>query len=150
MKKLADTVAPGGSNSISVDVGSPGDSKVVVVEGDFHLKGDGVTPLHGAGMLIVTGELVFNGDINYDGMILVLGEGSMRRQGGGSGTLSGGIIVANTLGPDGVPGTADDVLGSPTLDTSGGGDSNIRFCSTVIDDMIGAVPPRPIAFKHYF
>jgi Tfp pilus assembly protein PilX len=144
VKKLADTVAPGGTNASIVNVGTPSDTKVVVVTGDFHLNGNG------AGLLVVTGELVFNGNIDFDGVILVFGKGSMRRNGAGNGTISGGIIVANTLGLDGIPKTADDALGPPTFNTSGGGNSNIRFCSTVIDDMLGGIPPRPITFRHLF
>ena len=144
VKSLADTVAPGGTAATDVYVGAPGDTRVVVVDGDFSLN------TNGAGILLVTGELTFQGNIDYDGLILVFGEGSMKRQGGGENNIRGGIIVADTRGPDGIIGTADDALGPPTMDTSGGGKSNIIYCSTAIDDMIGAVPPRPIAFKHFF
>jgi hypothetical protein len=115
-----------------------------VVDGDFKLNDSG------AGILLVTGELTFQGTITYDGVILVFGEGSMRRVGGGNNTIKGGIIIADTLGPDGIAGTADDVLGPPTLNTSGGGESNILYCSTAIDDMLAGIPPRPISFKHIF
>jgi len=144
VKSLADTVAPGGTNATSVYVGTPGDTRVVVVEGDFNLN------TNGAGILLVTGELTFQGNIDYDGLILVFGEGSMRRQGGGTNLIRGGVIVADTRGPDGIIGTADDALGPPNFNTAGGGAANFHFCSTVIDDMLGAVPPRPIAFKHFF
>ena len=144
LKQLADTVAPGGTDANSVYVGAPGDSRIVVVDGDFNLNDSG------AGILLVTGELTFQGTIQYDGLILVFGKGSMRRQGGGNNTIKGGIIIADTLGPDGIAGTADDVLGSPTLNTSGGGQSNIRYCSQAIEDMLAGIPPRPISFKHIF
>ena len=81
---------------------------------------------------------------------MVFGKGYMRRNGAGNGTISGGIIVANTLGLDGIPGTADDALGPPTFNTSGGGKSNVSFCSTVIEDMLAGIPPRPITFRHFF
>jgi len=144
VKQLADTVAPGGTAATDVYVGAPSDTRVVVVTGDFNLN------TNGAGILLVTGELTFQGNINYDGMILVFGTGSMRRAGGGENIIRGGVIVADTRGPDGIPGTSDDALGPPTMDTSGGGGSIIIYCSTVIDDMIGAIPPRPISFKHFF
>jgi Tfp pilus assembly protein PilX len=144
VKSLADTVAPGGTAATDVYVGTPGDTRVVVVEGDFHLN------TNGAGILLVTGELTFQGNIAYDGLILVFGEGSMKRQGGGENIIRGGILVADTRGPDGIPGTSDDALGPPTMDTSGGGRGNIIYCSTAIDDMLGGIPPRPIAFKHFF
>ncbi len=144
LKQLADTVASGGTDANSVYVGAPGDTRIVVVDGDFNLNNSG------AGILLVTGELTFQGTITYTGIILVFGEGSMRRQGGGNNMIKGGIIIADTLGPDGIAGTADDVLGSPSLNTSGGGQSNIIYCSTAIDDMLSDIPPRPISFKHVF
>ena len=113
--KAADTVAPGGTSASSVYVGAPGDTQVVVVNGDFSLNASG------AGIIVVTGELTFQGNINYDGMIYVIGQGSMVRAGGGTNTIRGGIFVANTIGPDSIMYTADDVLGPPTFDTSGGG-----------------------------
>ena len=142
VEKAADTVAPGGTSASSVYVGATGDTQVVVVKGDFELNE------HGAGILVVTGELVFNGNINYDGMIFVIGEGSMIRSGGGSGTLSGGIFVANTVGPDSIMYTGDDALGPPTLNTAGGGESHINYCSTVMEQAVRDVPPRTIAFNH--
>ncbi len=144
VKILADTVTPGGSDANSVYVGAPGDTRIVLVDGDFHLN------TNGAGILLVTGELIFQGNIDYDGLILVFGEGSMRRQGGGSNLIRGGVIVADTRGPDGIIGTADDALGPPNFNTAGGGAANFHYCSTVIDDMLGGIPPRPISFKHFF
>jgi len=144
LKQLADTIVSGGTDANSVYVGAPGDTRIVVVDGDFNLNNSG------AGILLVTGELTFQGTITYTGIILVFGEGSMRRQGGGNNMIKGGIIIADTLGPDGIAGTADDVLGSPSLNTSGGGQSNIIYCSTAIDDMLSDIPPRPISFKHVF
>ena len=39
--KAADTVAPGGTSASSVYVGAPGDTQVVVVNGDFSLNASG-------------------------------------------------------------------------------------------------------------
>jgi len=142
LQKVATTIAPGGSSAATVNVGSPGEPKVVVVTGDFNLNGDG------AGILAVTGQLTFNGNVNYDGLILVIGAGFMQRNGAGNGTLSGGIVVANTAGPDGLPGNPDDALGPPTFDTSGGGNGNVNYCSTIINNMVGSLPLRVVAFRH--
>ena len=91
-------------------------------------------------------------NVNYDGIVLVIGEGYMKRNGGGNGTISGGILVANTAnltpGPDGIPGNADDELGPPTFDTSGGGNSNVQYCSTAIDDVVAGLPLKVKAFRH--
>lgn len=141
LKKVADTVAPGGSSASSVNVGTPSDPKVVVATGNFTLNGAG------AGILVVTGQLVFNGNVDYDGVILAIGEGYMRRNGAGNGTLRGAILVANTAGADAIPGTGDDTLGPPTFDTSGGGNGNVNYCSTVIKNALSVVTPRPVAFR---
>ena len=57
VENAADYIAGGGTTSTTVYVGTPGDTQVVVVNGDFWLKD------HGAGILVVTGELTFNGNI---------------------------------------------------------------------------------------
>ena len=142
VEKAADTVAPGGTSASSVYIGAPGDTQVVVIKGDFWLNDDG------AGILVVTGDLRFDGFINYDGIIFVIGTGVMDRQGAGNGTISGGILVANTLGSDGIMYTGDDTLGTPVFDTAGGGASNVRYCSTSMEQALIDVPPRTIAFKH--
>jgi hypothetical protein len=99
----------------------------------------------GAGILVVKGNLTFAGNINYTGIIMVIGKGRMTRSGGGSGTISGAIWVANTVGADGIIGTADDALGSAELDTSGAGNSNIQHCSSAINNALGNLnsPPAP-------
>ncbi len=142
MEKAADTVAPGGTSASSVYVGAPGDTQVVVVKGDFNLNADG------AGILVVTGQLVFQGNIDYEGMIFVIGEGSMVRAGGGTNTIRGGIFIANTVGPDSIMHTGDDALGPPTYNTGGGGASNVHYCSTAMEQALIDVPPRTIAFRH--
>jgi hypothetical protein len=137
----ADTVAAGESSSGTVNVGTVANPKVVVAQGDFALQSDG------AGILVVTGTLTFNGNVNYTGLILVIGKGNMQRSGGGNGTFSGGLIVANTRGPDGIAGTADDVLGPPSLNTSGGGNSNVNYCSTANYNGLALLPLRIVTFK---
>ena len=127
IQRNAASVVAGGATG--VDVGSPGHEKIVVVNGNYTLSAT-----DGAGILVVKGDLTFNGNISYTGAILVIGTGVMRRSGGGNGTIKGGIIVAKVVGPDGIYGTADDVIGSsPTFDTSGGGNSDILYCSNAVN-----------------
>ncbi len=142
LKDVASTVAPGGSSAASVDLGTTADPKVVVVTGNFALNGNG------SGILAVTGGLTFNGNVDYDGLILVIGTGTMQRNGAGNGTLNGGIVVANTAGPDGIPGNSDDILAAPTFDTSGGGNGNVNYCSTILDMVKASLPLRVKAFNH--
>jgi hypothetical protein len=129
------TVEPGGSNN--VDLGSVSNLKVVVVDGDFTMTGSG------AGLLVVTGQLTFNGNVDYTGIIMVIGKGIMVRNGGGNGTISGAVWVANTAGADGIVGNADDAMGAAVLNTSGGGSSNIQYCSSAVNNAVGLTSPPP-------
>ncbi len=133
------TVAPGGSNSSSVDLGSVSNLKIVVVDGDFTMNGSA----SGAGILAVKGQLTFSGNISYTGIIMVIGKGIMVRNGGGNGTISGAVWVANTAGPDGIVGNGDDALGTASLDTSGGGASNFQYCSSAVNNALAATAPPP-------
>src|SRR6266550_4551046 len=74
------------ANAISQDryftifSGSSGNSSApafTFVDGDCSLDG-------GAGLLIVTGNLTMNGNPNFNGLILVLGAGTVNRDGGGN------------------------------------------------------------------
>jgi len=119
IQKNADSVVAGGATS--VDLGSVGNEKVVVVNGDLTLSGN----TDGAGILVVKGKLTLNGNNSYTGVILVIGTGVMERNGGGSGTISGGIIVAKVAG---------GVIGlGPTLKSNGGGHSNLLYCSSAVN-----------------
>ena len=66
------------------------------------------------------------------------------RSGGGNGTISGAVYVANTAGPDGVIGNADDAMGASVLNTSGAGASNIQYCSSAFNNAVNQIPPPPV------
>jgi hypothetical protein len=93
--------------------------------------------------LVVTGQLTFNGNVDYTGIIMVIGKGIMVRNGGGNGTISGAVWVANTAGADGIVGNADDAMGAAVLNTSGGGSSNIQYCSSAVNNAVGLTSPPP-------
>ncbi len=119
LKWMADFSSP---SNPGFTLGTVSDPKVVVIDGNYTVPG-GTT---GAGILLVTGNLVFNGNIDYDGIILVIGKGSLTRSGAGNGNITGGVYVANIAGDDGnINTTADNKWGIPTWDTSGGGTSDI-------------------------
>jgi Tfp pilus assembly protein PilX len=133
------TVLPGGSSDANVNLGDVSHLKVVVVDGDFSLS-QGAS---GAGILVVKGELTFSGNFSYTGIIMAVGKGVMSRSGGGNGTISGSVWAANTAGPDGIVGTADDAMGATTLDLSGGGASNFQYCSSAVNNALAATAPPP-------
>jgi hypothetical protein len=80
----------------------------------------------GCGLLIVTGPLITQGNTDFEGLILVLGNGTFNRDGNGNGHIDGGIIVAN-FDPNGTGG-----FGSPVFSVNGGGNSDVRYNSDAI------------------
>ena len=96
-------------------LGTTGNRKTVVINGDYSLGGSG------AGVLVVTGKLTLQHGFSYDGLILAMGKGIVQRDNGGGGNINGGIFVANISGADGIISTPDDVMGNPTMDNGGGG-----------------------------
>jgi hypothetical protein len=134
------TVAGGTSSSaVPGGIGTAANQRIIVVDGDYTMS----SAASGYGILVVRGTLTFHGNINFTGMILVIGEGAMVRTGGGNGTISGAVWVANTAGADGVPGTADDAMGAAVLNTSGGGNSNFQYCSTAVSNALALTTPPP-------
>jgi len=80
----------------------------------------------GCGLLIVTGPLITQGNTDFQGVILVLGNGTFNRDGNGNGHIDGTIIVAN-FDPNGTGG-----FGTPTFSVNGGGNSDVRYDSDAI------------------
>jgi hypothetical protein len=114
---LASSAGLGASNS---------DGVLTFVDGDLTLGPGSPT---GQGTLIVTGNLTLDGNFNWNGVIMVLGEGRVYRSGGGNGNIYGAMFVAKFA----KTGASTDVFGAPTFDTSGGGTSNIQYSSTAVD-----------------
>lgn len=102
----------GSSTTISDPLDSP---TFTFVDGDCTLA-------DGAGFLVVTGKLTMRGNTNFKGAILVLGEGVLERNGGGSGEILGGITIAKFSR------TSGGFL-APTFTTNGGGNSNVQYDS---------------------
>ena len=82
----------------------------------------------GCGMLIVTGPLTTHGQTDFEGVILVLGNGTLNRDGNGNGHIDGGIIVASF---DPTPG-ATTGFNNPLFSVNGGGNSDVRYDSDAI------------------
>jgi Tfp pilus assembly protein PilX len=141
IKGQADTVAPDGSTDATVDLGSTDDPKVVVVTGDFEMISNDI--YHGAGILIVTGTLIFAGSPNYDGLILVIGEGAVVRN-SDAGTLEDGIFNGAIL----VAKTTGGVLGASSYTTAGHGKGTIQYCSTAVDNAVDLLSfLKPVAVR---
>jgi hypothetical protein len=83
-----------------------------------------------AGLLIVTGNLILQGNPNFNGVILVIGEGTINRDGGGNGNVFGSIYVARFARswPSSENGLPHPFL-APVFHTDGGGTANLEYDS---------------------
>jgi hypothetical protein len=106
------------------------------VDGDCNLDG-------GAGLLIVTGNLEMVGNPSFNGLILVLGEGSINRNGGGNGDILGAITVAK-FARQGNGGFL-----APTFTTNGGGTSLIQYDTQSIRKALNLSGPLVIGVREY-
>jgi hypothetical protein len=84
-----------------------------------------------------------NGNPNFNGLILVLGAGSVNRDGGGNGNIYGAMTVAhfNFVGPGGFLG--------PTFNTNGGGTSTMQYDSDAVRKALNAAGPRVWGVREY-
>ncbi len=89
----------------------------------------------GAGLLIVTGTLTLKGNPNFNGIILVLGEGVLVREGGGNGNILGSIYVAkfDRAWPSSENGQPHPFL-APSFYTNGAGNADVRYDSDWIQN----------------
>jgi hypothetical protein len=119
------------TNQAAADVSIPGmggadtypDGVLTFVDGNVTLGPGNPT---GKGTLIVTGTLTLNGNFQWQGVIMVLGGGTVVRTGGGHGDIFGAIFVAKFS-------STDTVFQAPTFNTSGGGTANVQYNSDAVD-----------------
>jgi len=90
------------------------DGLFTFVDGDVSLPSSG-----GKGLLVVTGTLSMSGSQTFEGLVLVLGGGSLDRSGGGNGTSLGAFGVAK------FGGTGDFL--APSFTSSGSGTSTLQL-----------------------
>jgi hypothetical protein len=108
------------------NAGSASEPKFTFVNGNCVLDG-------GGGLLIVTGNLVLDGAVTFDGVILVLGNGNVTRSGGGSAAIHGTIYVAKF--PRSWPASENNLphpFTAALFDVSGGGNSDFRYDSACV------------------
>lgn len=105
---------------------SNSDGVLTFVDGDLTL---GPGNPSGQGTLIVTGKLTLDGNFNWNGVIMVLGEGDVLRSGGGHGNIYGAMFVAKFA----KTGLTSDKFQAPTFNTNGGGSANIQYSSSAVD-----------------
>lgn len=108
---------------------SAANPQIVVVDGSFDLG-----PNTGYGLLIVTGNFLYHGNSGWNGIILVIGEGTTTFQGngGGNGSFNGAIYAATTRDAAGNPLAA---FGTTNFDISGGGGNGIYYDSCWVNNV---------------
>jgi len=123
----ADAVIPGpaiGANLPSAM--SPSNLMTVVVNGDLDLTG---WHDQGYGLLLVTGNLTYDPDASWYGIVLLIGQGYMAGSHSGSGQFVGGVFLAKTRN------TSGTLFPDPNLPNSNGTGgtygSNIQFNSSM-------------------
>jgi hypothetical protein len=122
--------------SFSGNAGSSNSPAFTFVDGDCDLGG-------GAGLLIVTGNLEMSGNPSFEGLILVLGEGSVNRNGGGNGNIYGSITVAR-FDRNGSGGFL-----APSFTTNGGGNSTIQYDSNAVNKALNVAGPLVMGVREF-
>lgn len=96
----------------------------------FNMNGDKTLTLtggsHGAGLLLIEGNLEVNGEFTWYGVILISGEAVFT--GGGQKNVTGGILSGATT----------------TIGGGGGGDLGLMYCSEVSNRLKDIIPPLKI------
>ena len=119
----ADAVIPGPATGASLPSGmSSSNLMTVVVNGDLDLTG---WHNQGYGLLLVTGNLIYDPDASWYGIVLLIGQGYMTGSRSGSGQFVGGVFLAKTRN------TSGTLFPDPNLPNSNGTGgtygSNIQF-----------------------
>jgi Tfp pilus assembly protein PilX len=138
LQKLADSVkALADFHSLS-DPGFTGgtlaDPKIIAIDSDASFPNNWT----GAGILLVTGQLKFNGGFEYNGLMLAIGTGFYEHKGNGPGWMLGTTLVANTK----TPWTGDPTyVGIPSYNDDGGGNSIMQYSSNSLNRYAASIMP---------
>jgi hypothetical protein len=154
IRAAADVV--GNSSTPSTELGTPGSPRIVYIEGDYVVPGG----FDGSGLLWVTGNLTYDGNSSWAGVIFTVGKGYFERNGSGNGIISGGNLVANVAGADGVMwtaddcqgddgvgGTADDGIAHSSYIANGSGTGDTGYCLSAIHNVQENFPFSIVDFR---
>ena len=145
LTNIADVIIPPSTTAPLPPWGTQSNPTITVVQGDYN------GPCNGYGILLVQGALTCNGSYSWTGAVLVIGKGYVAAlNGGGSGTITGGFLVANIYDHLCAPGdsscTSAHVLpgasipGTDYFNWNGGGGNGIQYdqCELgIVDNKIG-------------
>ena len=147
--KATDVYDPGWSGeTVLQNFGAANNFRVGVVNGDCKLG-----PGAGYGLLVVRGDLTVEGNLYWEGLIAVIGQGSLRWTNGASGQVAGAIVLARThesdRGPGAPLGTMRSARGPVTADFSGAGPITLRLDAGRLDAANRRFPYRVVAYREY-
>ena len=109
--------------------------------GDLTLSGN----VTGYGILVVTGTLTFQGTVGWRGIILVIGQGKIVENGGGTNEFDGAVLVAKTRDTTGAELTTG--TGTPTVLWNGGGGNGVYYDSCWINNAQTSVVYQVLSFR---
>lgn len=122
---------------------SPSNPLTIVVNGNLDWTSWNHT---GYGLVLVTGNLNYDPDVSWNGIILVIGQGTLTGSHSGSGEIHGGVLVAKTRDPS-LNLLPDPDLGSPSAifsNSMGGG--GIRYSNCWIKNSLPSSNYKILSF----
>ena len=151
LKQGADAVVTPTAPGSYYNYGGPGwpsdmtatNPKTVIVNGDFDLG-----PNTGSGILVVTGNFLYHGNSGWNGIILVVGDGTTTFDGlgGGNGEFDGAILVATIKDS---AGNLLPTMGTVNFDISGGGGNGIYYNSCWVSKVQKPPSFRILSFREF-
>jgi hypothetical protein len=137
------------------NLGTTSNPVINVVNGDISISGSG------AGVLLVTGTLTMHGAFSWNGLILVIGEGALVKDGGGSATVQGAVFMGNlyldnpgSSGPGSYPAYSNPIAlgaspanppGIPFFGWNGGGSATVQYDSCWVLAVTQSLPYHLVA-----
>jgi hypothetical protein len=122
---------------------TPSNPLTIVVNGNLDLTAWNHT---GYGLLLVTGKLTYDPDVFWNGIILVIGQGTLGGINGGGGEIHGGVFVAKTRDPN-LNLLPDPNLGAASaIFTTNMGGNGIRYSSCWIKNSLPAGSYKILSF----
>jgi hypothetical protein len=84
-----------------------------------------------------------SGNPSFSGLILVLGDGHVQRNGGGNGDVLGALLVAK------FDANGNGGFQAPFFDTNGGGNSLMQYDSAAVRSALNIAGPRVLGFHEF-